>query len=261
MKRKRQENVDHQISKPNALAYWASVSADDDGVLGGFPEVSPIDIAGSRAFLTELMLGKPPTSNQEIASNDPGDEILFDRVVDCGAGIGRVTRNLLSQVARTVDIVEPVKELTDVVTASDSFKDLRDAGRIGDVFNVGLQDWVPPEGRRYDLVWTQWCLGQLTDKEVVRYLKKLTGSQAGDGYLTRNSGKGWLVVKENIITPQADGKEQDRFDKVDSSVTRTEGKFNKLFRQAGLEVVQEEKQSGLPEGLFPVMMWALMRVW
>lgn len=52
---------------------------------------------------------------------------------------------------------------------------------------------------------SQWCVGHLTDVELVSYFKRcIEGLRAG----------GVIVVKENI----ADG--QDEFDEQDSSVTR-----------------------------------------
>lgn len=63
-----------------------------------------------------------------------------------------------------------------------------------------------------------------------------------------------MVVKENMST-EAEG--EDVFDEVDSSVTRAEGKWVKLFGEAGLKVVATELQKGFPKGLYPVRTWAL----
>ena len=53
------------------------------------------------------------------------------------------------------------------------------------------------------------------------------------------------------------GVTEDIFDEVDSSVTRTEAKWNLLFRAANLKIVATELQEGFPEELFPVRTWAL----
>jgi len=62
----------------------------------------------------------------------------------------------------------------------------------------------------YDLVWNQWCLGHLTDAQLVEYLRKCAGM------VRREEGKvrGWVVVKENLAGLR------DVYDEVDSSVTR-----------------------------------------
>jgi len=73
---------------------------------------------------------------------------------------------------------------------------------------VGLEEWSPDwnENLRYDLIWNQWCLGHLTDAQLVAYLKKCAK-------VVREEG--WIIVKENLSTSG-----QDDFDEVDSSVTR-----------------------------------------
>jgi protein N-terminal methyltransferase len=51
-----------------------------------------------------------------------------------------------------IDIVEPVKKFTDEVSNPENFKDEKEAGKIGQIFNVGLGDWTP-ERRAYWLIW------------------------------------------------------------------------------------------------------------
>lgn len=221
--------IDHKA----ALEYWGSVSPDNAGVLGGYPQVSRVDLLGNTAFLAKL---RRKSSNYKAGTR-------LGRVVDCGAGIGRVTKGFLSKVADVVDIVEPVVQLTKVITEGEDFKELRDEGRIGKIYNVGLEDWEP-EGV-YDMIWTQWCVGQLTDAQLQTYLEKVK---------TKVNEGGWIVVKENMST---DIFGKDVFDETDSSVTRSDGKFRELFEKAGLVIVATEVQKGMPKELFPVRTYAL----
>jgi len=112
------------------------------------------------------------------------------------------------------------------------------------IFNVGLEDWRPEDGVQYDVIWTQWCVGHLTDAQMVAYLERCKRALNPDG--------GVIVVKENLSTGGS-----DLFDDVDSSVTREDGKFRVLFEQAGLRIVKMELQKGFPKVLFPVKMYAL----
>jgi protein N-terminal methyltransferase len=118
-------------------------------------------------------------------------------------------------------------------------------GKVGDVYVTGLQDWTPT--KTYDLIWNQWCVGHLTDTQLVAYFKRC-GAALSEG--------GWLVVKENLSTHRFG---EDIFDDVDSSVTRSDQKFRDLFREAGLQIVKAELQTGFPKGLglYPVKMYAL----
>lgn len=228
---------DASISSTAALAYWSNVSSDDYGMLGSYPEVSRIDLQGSRNFLSKLKRATHIPSTRNLA-----------RVVDCGAGVGRITKGFLANVADVVDVVEPVRKFTEHILNDPSFTELREQGKIGDVFTVGLEDWDPAgKGVQYDLIWNQWCCGQLKDEQLVLYLEKCKGALSEDG---------WIVVKENMTTSQDD---DDVYDETDSSVTRSDEKFKILFRRAGLKIISTELQRGFPKslGLFPVRSYAL----
>lgn len=49
---------DSLIRADDSRQYWSSVDADVNGMLGGFPQVSRIDLRGSRSFLAKLGLGR-----------------------------------------------------------------------------------------------------------------------------------------------------------------------------------------------------------
>ena len=115
-----------------------------------------------------------------------------------GYSVGRVTCGLLLNVAQTVDVIEPVAKFTAALGGNPG---------VGKIFNVGLQDWAPDEGDRYDLIWVQWCVGYLDDEQLVAYLERCKAT------LTPETGL--IVVKENLSTS---GK--DYHDATDDSVIR-----------------------------------------
>lgn len=214
---------DSLINTDNGRQYWEAVSADLDGMLGGFPYVSKVDLQGSKNFLAKLGIG----SKQGLRT--------VESALEGGAGIGRITEGLLLNVARNVDVVEPIAKFTATLDG---------VAGVRSISNIGLEEWEPQAGTAYDLVWTQWCLGHLTDDEVVLYLKRCKAA------LTPETGL--IVVKENLSSG-----EDDLFDTLDSSVTRLDSKFLALFEAAGLQVVRTEIQRGMPEGLFQVKSYAL----
>jgi protein N-terminal methyltransferase len=217
---------DSHIDTATALAYWSSTEPTVNGVLGGFPQVSRIDLQGSSNFLAKL---------RRASKTHPATAGKLARAADCGAGIGRITTGFLSNVAEVVDVIEPVKEFTDVLKAGE-------AG-VGEILNVGLEAWEP--SHTYDLIWNQWCVGQLTDAQFVAYLQRATAA-LGEG--------GWIVVKENLSNNHLG---EDVYDETDSSVTRTDEKFRQLFKDANLKVVASELQRGMPKGLYDVRSYAL----
>ncbi|RVD86228.1 uncharacterized protein DFL_004516 [Arthrobotrys flagrans] len=212
------------------IAYWTSIPSTVSGMLGGYPQVSRVDLQTSSNFLAKLKpsMGVPPDGVR--------------RGVDCGAGIGRITKGLLLKHMDVVDIVEPVSKFTDELLSS---SDLPPAGgKIGDVFNVGLEKWEPEEGK-YWCIWHQWCLNHLTDADLTSYLLRCAKALTPGGL---------IFVKENNSN-----NFEDVFDTEDSSITRTDENFRRIFGEAGLVVIKSELQRGFPERLhlFPVRMYAL----
>ena len=220
---------DANISTSESLKYWNSISTTVDGMLGGYPEISRTDLKGSAIFFAKLRREQPSQS-----ANIP-----LQRGVDCGAGIGRITAGLLTALCEVVDVVEPVEKFAQEV------KDQKmvGSGSVGRVYVTGLEDWVPEA--QYDLIWNQWCLGHLTDKQLVTYLEKCKKAVTIDG---------WIIVKENMGT-NIHG--EDVFDQQDSSVTRTDQKYRQLFKEADMRLIKTELQRGFPKGLYPVRLYAL----
>ncbi|KAK4167281.1 AdoMet dependent proline di-methyltransferase-domain-containing protein [Cladorrhinum sp. PSN259] len=206
------------VSNQDGGNYWDGVDADVNGMLGGIPSVSgyshisKVDLQGSRSFLAKLGIGRK-NGRHKVAN-----------ALEGGAGIGRVTNGLLLEVADQVDVIEPVIKFTDI---------MRGTPGVRNIFNVGLDDWRPSEGVQYDLIWTQWCVGHLTDEQLVGYLKRCGGALNPDG--------GIIVIKENLSTSGS-----DYFDDVDRSITREDSKFLSLFEEAGLRIIRTEMQKGIP---------------
>lgn len=237
---------DSHISSADSLNYWNNISPDVSGMLGGYPQVSRIDLQGSKTFFAKLRrLNSTNTfSNMLTSFNSPSEpSAKLKLAVDCGAGIGRITNGFLSEVSEVVDIVEPVAKFAEVMSNSD----LKKSGRVGDIYTVGLEAWEPEPDKQYDLVWNQWCVGHLTDEQLIAYLKRCAKALAPGG---------WIVVKENLST---DPFGEDLFDDLDSSVTRSDAKFRKIFEEAELVLAKTDLQAGFPKslGLYPVRMYGL----
>ncbi|ROW12741.1 hypothetical protein VMCG_00668 [Cytospora schulzeri] len=215
--------ADAMINGEDGRSYWQNVDADVNGMLGGFPYVSKVDLQGSRNFLAKFGIGTKEGQRTVAAA------------LEGGAGIGRITEGLLLSVAEEVDVVEPIAKFTE---------ELSKKSGVREVYNVGLEEWQPGEDVRYDIIWNQWCVGHLTDEQLVQYLKTCT--------TVLTPGDGLIVVKENTSTSGL-----DLFDDQDSSVTRTDQKFQDIFKTAGLKLVKAETQRGFPKELFPVRIYAL----
>ena len=138
------------INYNKSLQYWADIPPTVDGVLGGFGFISNADIEGSELFLESLLSSdSPPSTNTAL---------------DCGAGIGRITKQLLLPRFDLVDVVEPDEKFINSI--KEHVGEL--SSKLGTLHKVGLQEFMP--ARKYDVIWNQWVLGYLTEEDLVAYL-------------------------------------------------------------------------------------------
>ena len=164
-----------------AVAYWDKQEASYDGVLGGHGHVSDADIRESRAFL-RASLGPERFDAAEAAcggsSGTGNNEEHSLTAADCGAGVGRVSEELLLKVCSVVDLVEPsatmIEGAKQRLLLSEDGKKKPWKGRPGEFLQVGLQGFEPEQGR-YDVIWVQWAMLYLTDgkREEEEKKKKL----------------------------------------------------------------------------------------
>uniref|UniRef100_A0A803N8L9 Alpha N-terminal protein methyltransferase 1 n=1 Tax=Chenopodium quinoa TaxID=63459 RepID=A0A803N8L9_CHEQI len=184
----------------NGVGYWQEVDASVDGVLGGYGHVTEPDIKGSEVFLNSLL-------SDPLLNNGNSHRVALD----CGSGIGRVTKNLLIRYFNEVDLLEPVPHFLEAAQQSLVFdgKIGADEHRATNFYCVPLQEQVSgvghghmlygltgvlkeweftPNSGRYDVIWVQWCIGHLTDDDFVSFFKRAKAGLKPGGY---------FIVKEN----------------------------------------------------------------
>lgn len=199
-----------------------------DGVLGGFGEVSDCDITESKKFIQHIQEIRPSFRPEDGAA------------CECGAGIGRVTKELLLSLhTQRCDLVESSPKL--IAQAPDYIGSRSSKCRF---FCQSLQDWEPPH-LSYSIIWIQWVLIYLRDEDLIEFLKRCAAALVPGGV---------IILKENCIT----GKDFT-VDLDDASLTRSIRYWKYLIQEAGLVVVLQETQTNFPDELelFPVEMFAL----
>ncbi len=100
----------------NAYSYWeneANCPLSDDGVLGGYGKLTPLDVRDSNMFLDNL--------------SKMFTELKFNVAADCGAGIGRVSKHLLCHRFQHVHLIEQSPRL---LAAAPGYIGDPDASRI-----------------------------------------------------------------------------------------------------------------------------------
>ena len=184
----------------------------------------------------------------EESGSEKGADALVDQKrkarhsLDAGAGIGRITKNLLLSFSESVDLLEQNEAF---LIKSIEFIGLEERPRIGKLIASSLQSFTATTDYTYDIIWVQWVTGYLSDEELVAFFVKCASS------LTPNNGL--IFVKDNV-TSRTDFIDADM---NDSSVTRPKHLLESSFAAANLNILQVRKQVKFPRGLYPVYMWVL----
>ncbi|KOX68799.1 Alpha N-terminal protein methyltransferase 1A [Melipona quadrifasciata] len=226
---KEEDKVKEQEFYTEAAKYWERVPPTVDGMLGGFGFISQIDIKGSTQFLRKFIL---------FQLKDPPSRTF---ALDCGAGIGRITKNLLLNYFKHVDLVEQNLKFLEVArTCLKSY-----STRICNYYPIGLQNFCFAT-KKYDVVWCQWVLGHLKHDDLIEFLKKCSIGLKSNGV---------IVIKENVTS-----SENLEIDTQDSSVTRPLSEIFRIFQESNLICIKEQQQHKFPRGLYPVYMFALRSI-
>ncbi|XP_077003100.1 N-terminal Xaa-Pro-Lys N-methyltransferase 1 isoform X1 [Tamandua tetradactyla] len=207
-----------------AKTYWKEVPPTVDGMLGGYGHISSIDINSSRKFLQRFLREGPSRTGSSYA-------------LDCGAGIGRITKRLLLPLFKVVDMVDVTEDF--LVKAKTYLGE--EGKRVRNYFCCGLQDFSP-EPNSYDVIWIQWVIGHLTDQHLAEFLRRCKRALRTNGI---------IVIKDNMA------QEGVILDDVDSSVCRDLEVVRRIIRSAGLSLLAEERQENLPEEIYHVYSFAL----
>ena len=209
-----------------ANSYWSEIPATVDGMLGGFSHLSDNDVSESRDTIIEFFEGPTARLSPDIA-------------LDCGAGIGRVSKRLLLQIFKQVELVE--QNPLFLKKAKSYLKPYKD--RVLAYYAMGLQDFYP-EADRYSIIWCQWVLAHLNDKDLLEFLERSKAALKQGGL---------VVVKENVVHE----REERTFHADDSSETRSSKVFKEIFHRAGLHILKEDQQKNFPFGMLEVRTFVL----
>lgn len=200
--------------------YWRDIEPSIDGVLGGLGSLNEKDIDFSREFLFSVFKTKKSCS---IA-------------LDVGAGIGRISKNLLLHFVEKVSLIEP-----NHMFVIEALKNLNNS--ILFIHESSIAKFNPniEEKDVYDIMWIQWILIYVSDACLLNFLKKIQVCLKNDCC---------VIVKENV-------SEKGYFDNSDHSYTRTREEYEKIFLNSGYTIEKCVKQEDFPNYLFPVYMWCL----
>ncbi|KAM6305707.1 N-terminal Xaa-Pro-Lys N-methyltransferase 2 [Aegotheles albertisi] len=208
-----------------AKHFYRDVPATEEGMMGDYIELSNTDVESSREFLRKFVggVGKAGTN----------------RALDCGSGIGRISKHVLLPVFKSVELVDMMENfLAEVPNYLQGKED-----RVEMYYCKSLQEFTPAQ-RRYDVIWIQWVSGYLTDKDLLEFLIRCQNGLKDNGV---------IILKDNVA------REGCVLDCLDSSVIRDLNILHSLIEMSGLTILREERQEGFPEQCVPVWMLAMQK--
>ncbi|XP_062412347.1 N-terminal Xaa-Pro-Lys N-methyltransferase 2 isoform X2 [Sardina pilchardus] len=207
-----------------AQKFYEDVPASEEGMMGDYVELSEVDLEGSRQFLKKFV-GGPGKADTK-------------RALDCGCGIGRVSKGVLFPIFETMEMADMMEEF--LLHAHEEY--LGDyADRVESYFCYNLKD-LRLAPRRYDVVWIQWVACHLTDKDLTEFLMRCKDSLRPNGV---------VVIKDNMA------RQGCKLDPMDSSIIRHLDIMKGIIQKAGMEVLDVVKQEGFPEIMVPIWMIAM----
>ncbi|KAH0788751.1 Alpha N-terminal protein methyltransferase 1 [Histomonas meleagridis] len=213
--------------------YWSKQNPNVNGMLGGYEWLSGIDVLN-----TEDIIKKYQNIPQKTKLPKMGHQII----ADCGAGIGRVSQHVFSSYFDSIDLIDPIASFLEVAT-----QNLKSSNIPIRTIVSGIQDWTPDCD--YDAFWIQWAIMYLTDEDAISFLKRCKAHLKPNGY---------IFVKDNIGTKNLkEKKENATFYEEDRGICRTYVHYIELFKNAGLKLIESQKQTGWDQGLLPLYTFVL----
>uniref|UniRef100_A0A8B9JW41 Methyltransferase like 11B n=1 Tax=Astyanax mexicanus TaxID=7994 RepID=A0A8B9JW41_ASTMX len=195
-----------------AQNFYKGIPASEEGMMGDFVEISEVDLEGSRQFLKKF-----------VGPGKAGSR----RALDCGCGIGRVSKGVLFPVFESMEMLDMMEDF--ILHAHQRY--LGDyADRVESYYVYNLQDFIPPPNR-YDVIWMQWVACDFSGEQ--------------------RRANGVIIIKDNMA------RQGCRLDPVDSSIIRHLDIMKNIIQKAGLTILDVEKQEGFPEVVVPVWMIAM----
>lgn len=155
-------------------------------------------------------------------------------------GIGRVTKHVLSAYFDEIDLLEQNEAF--LAAVKDYIGD--DYSKVKHLIPQGIQQFEPLPDVRYDCIWGQWVFGHITDQDLVEFFDKC--------HRILNKPHGIVVIKDNITKSST-----SILDEIDSSVTRSDKAFNKIFTNLANFELKCTFEHRMPKEMFPVKTYVL----
>lgn len=216
--------------------YWEDTDSSSKGMLGGYTHVNNTDIITSREILSDLIKKK---------------FFVPKNVIEYGAGIGRVSENLLVEYFNDIVVLEQNENF--LKKAEENLSKLklentklRFIPASMQAFASNPQKYGIESTEKFSAIWIQWCVENLDDTDLVSLL--IRSKELLDD-------KGMIFVKENVVEDFQEIKIND----IDYSRVRNDALFKEIFKKSGLKIFKHLRHPNWPKDLMEVSIFILMK--
>jgi protein N-terminal methyltransferase len=212
--------IDKKSWYKGAKKRWELAEASVRGVLDGHDYIHDIDTENS-CWLLDNLIKKGHIKNGSV--------------LDCAAGVGRVSKAVLTKFFDNVDILEQDEKF--VAKCHENFAN---NPKIRNIYQDSMQNFSFKE--KYDVIWIQWCLEDLEDQGLIKFLTNCKNA------LNEN---GLIVIKDNVAEDHQGAWERE-FSKI-----RSDALYKEVFAQCGLGVLMHYPQPNWPDNLMRISIFVL----
>jgi protein N-terminal methyltransferase len=223
---KKQQVVDENITKRvknfqyynETKKYWIRRLPTLRNMMNGYDRIAEADIQQSQLVLNHL-----------LERNLTGDRKL---ALDCGCGIGRITKDLLLKNFDYVEMLDFNNAFID--DAKKNYLSSQEVSRVSRFHAANLEDFIPEENK-YDCIWIQWVLEYMTDADVIEFFKRIKKSL---------KPKGICFIKESVLL------EDGNFYSINTGGhLRTRQMFINLVRKSKMDFIIDAPADNMPADL------------
>jgi len=206
--------------------YWLSKTANVSNMCG-ISELNEEDIAHSNKIFHDLKIDKN-----------------FNRALDVGAGIGRITFNVLYDKCEKIDMLDINRKFLESALIKE--KEMK-GNKIHRLYPQKLQDFNFEF--IYDLIFIQWVLEYLNEENFVKFLSNAVSHLKDDGY---------IIIKENVNLSD----DNVIFIEEEGSLIRPIKFFESVFKNFRLNVKSDELviYKNVKYEIYDVNCWVLSKI-
>lgn len=198
----------------------------------GWEEINLPDIKCSNELLSGLIYTKQLTPNCAL---------------DCGCGIGRVSKHVLVNYFKEIDLFEQNEKFVEKCK-----EELSSFPNVNSIQQCSLQ-FFDFKNKKYDLIWIQWCLENLEDEDLDSFISKCYNGLNDNGI---------VIVKENFFYPIDEGPYKDKdynYSDEDYSKQRKDMFYINLFMKHKFKIIKHFLNPNYPSKIIPLIVYVLTK--